>query len=95
MSAAGHQRRTVYYTGRVQGVGFRYTARRAAQGFALTGTVQNLPDGRVLLIAEGTGDELDRFLAQMSEVMRDYIRKVAVNTSAATGEFHDFGIEIN
>ena len=95
MSAAGHQRRTVYYTGRVQGVGFRYSARRAAQGYAVTGSVQNLPDGRVMLVAEGTSEELDRFLAQVSEEMQGYIRKVDVSTSAATGEFDDFGIESN
>lgn len=95
MSAAGLQRRTVYYTGRVQGVGFRYTARSVAQGFAVTGMVQNLDDGRVLLIAEGTPSELDRFLAQVYEQMNRYIRKVDVSTSAATGEFDDFGIGIH
>ena len=92
--SAGQERRTVYYTGRVQGVGFRYTARRAAQGYAVTGSVQNLPDGRVMLVAEGASDELDRFLAQVSEEMRDYIRTEHSSTSPATGQFNDFGVEI-
>ena len=59
MSPADHERRAVYYTGRVQGVGFRFTARSLAQSFAVTGMVQNLSDGRVLVIAEGTSAELD------------------------------------
>ncbi len=95
MSAAGQERRTVYYTGRVQGVGFRYTARSLGQSFAVAGFVQNLDDGRVLLVTEGTGAELDRFLSQVYEQMSRYIRKVDVSTSAATGQFNDFGIESN
>jgi acylphosphatase len=35
------------YSGRVQGVGFRYTVKSVANGFELTGIVRNLPDGRV------------------------------------------------
>ncbi len=56
------ERRRVYYSGRVQGVGFRYTAHRLAQGFAVSGFVRNLDDGRVELLAEGDPAELDRFL---------------------------------
>ncbi len=61
-SAATNERRTVYYQGHVQGVGFRYTAKRIAVGFAVTGYVQNLPDGRVRLVAEGPVRELDNFI---------------------------------
>ena len=39
--------RQVYYTGRVQGVGFRYSTKRIASGYDVTGSVKNLPDGRV------------------------------------------------
>ena len=51
----------IFYSGRVQGVGFRYTAKTLAQGFEITGVVRNLPDGRVELIAEGSHNELDGF----------------------------------
>jgi acylphosphatase len=93
VSAAGLERRTVYYTGRVQGVGFRYTAVRIAQGFAVTGYVKNLDDGRVMLVAEGVREELELFLARMSEEMRRNIRDIQVSNSPATGEFDDFGVE--
>ena len=51
----------VLYSGRVQGVGFRYTVKMTATGFELTGTVRNLLDGRVELTAEGAREELDEF----------------------------------
>jgi acylphosphatase len=56
-------RKRVLYAGRVQGVGFRYTARELARGFPVAGYVRNLPDGRVELVAEGEGDEVAAFLA--------------------------------
>lgn len=55
----------VFYEGRVQGVGFRYTARRVAAGFDIAGYVRNLPDGRVELVASGEPGEVDDFLAAL------------------------------
>jgi acylphosphatase len=52
----------VFYEGRVQGVGFRYSARRVAAGFDVAGYVRNLPDGRVELVASGDPGEVDGFL---------------------------------
>jgi acylphosphatase len=52
----------VHYEGRVQGVGFRYTVKNLACEYDVSGTVENLPDGRVELIASGESDEVDAFL---------------------------------
>lgn len=87
------ERRIVFYSGRVQGVGFRYTARQIAQQFAATGWVRNLPDRRVQLVAEGEPAELDRFLAAISERMSDYIHSVQVSHEPATGEYSAFEIQ--
>jgi acylphosphatase len=87
------ERRTVYYSGRVQGVGFRYETRFLAQRFEVTGYVQNLDDGRVLLVAEGAKDEIGRFLERIAESMGRHIRNVAQSSSSATGEFNEFRIE--
>jgi acylphosphatase len=54
--------RQVFYEGRVQGVGFRYTVRRIATGFDIAGWVRNLPDGRVELLAAGEPGEVTAFL---------------------------------
>jgi acylphosphatase len=61
------QRMTVHYSGRVQGVGFRYTVKSITPGFEITGTVRNLDDGRVELLAEGEREELDAFRQAIRE----------------------------
>ena len=66
----------VFYEGNVQGVGFRYTVRQIAKGFDITGSVRNLRDGRVELLAAGEEDEVRAFLeAIMQSELRAHIRK--------------------
>ena len=66
----------VFYSGHVQGVGFRYTVRQIAKGFDVTGWVRNLPDGRVELQAAGDADELSAFLdAVANSELRAHIRE--------------------
>jgi acylphosphatase len=60
-------RKRVLYSGRVQGVGFRYTAQNIARGFPVAGSVRNLPDGRVELVAEGEAADVATFLAAVAE----------------------------
>ena len=87
------ERMTIYYSGRVQGVGFRYTVKSVATGFEVTGTVRNLDDGRVELIAEGAKAELESFqhAIQDSEVGR-FIRNEVVSMTDAKNEFRGFEI---
>jgi acylphosphatase len=85
-------RREVHYSGRVQGVGFRYTARETAERFNVAGYVENLADGRVELVVEGEADEIDRFLAAVDDRLRRYIAGVQVRNRPATGEFDGFFI---
>ena len=56
------QQRQVFFSGQVQGVGFRAATAQLAAKTAVTGTVQNLPDGRVELVAEGEPAEIDYLL---------------------------------
>ena len=66
----------VFYEGNVQGVGFRYTIRQIAKGFDISGSVRNLRDGRVELLAAGEEDEVRAFLeAIMQSELRAHIRK--------------------
>ena len=86
------ERRQAFYSGHVQGVGFRYTVRQLAENYDVAGFVRNLPDGRVELVAEGSPAELDRFMATITDRMAEQIRSVAVDVRPAIGEFRDFKI---
>jgi len=89
----GRERHEVHYRGRVQGVGFRYTTRQIAARFNVTGFVRNLPDGRVLLVAEGPSEELGRFRAALLAAMGRYIDDEQESVGPATGQFyHHFEI---
>ncbi len=64
----------VHYSGRVQGVGFRLTARHLSRDFQVGGYVRNLPDGRVELLAEGEPTEVTGFLNAIRRELGDKIR---------------------
>ncbi|MDA7915776.1 acylphosphatase [Verrucomicrobia bacterium] len=87
------KRLTVFYTGRVQGVGFRFMCKQVAMGFDLAGTIRNLPDGRVELVIEGDADELDEYRQAARDAGLDgFIRQEMVKWSAAEGTFKGFQI---
>ena len=96
LSAANENSRhrlTVFYSGRVQGVGFRYTTKTVAAGFELVGRVRNLPDGRVELIAEGRRPELEEFLVAIRDAgLAGFIRDEQVIWADAKNEFRGFEI---
>ncbi len=83
----------VIYSGRVQGVGFRYTVKSLTPGFEVAGTVRNLPDGTVELIAEGSRDELEAFRQAVRESgLARFIERETAQWSEARGEFRGFEI---
>ena len=87
------KRLQIYYSGNVQGVGFRYTAKSVATGFEVTGTVRNLVDGRVELIAEGDKTELEAFRQAIRDAgLEHFIRDEAVQWFDASNEFRGFEI---
>jgi acylphosphatase len=91
--AAARRRMKIFYSGRVQGVGFRYTATTVAAGFEITGYVRNLPDGRVELVAESHDAELEAFRAAIrGAVLAGFIRDERVEWGDAQNEFHGFEI---
>jgi acylphosphatase len=65
----------VYYSGRVQGVGFRYTAHHVAQEHDVAGFVRNLPDGRVEVKVEGSLEQVEAFLSALAQRMSGYIEE--------------------
>ncbi len=59
--------RRILYSGRVQGVGFRWTVKEIAAGYDVAGSVRNLPDGRVELFAGGEAAEVRAFLEAIAQ----------------------------
>ena len=83
---------TVYFSGRVQGVGFRYSTLQVAKEFEVAGFVCNLPDGRVLVEVEGREAEVGKFIEAVGERMHDCVRKVERSARPRVPEFGGFTI---
>ena len=83
-----------YYSGSVQGVGFRFTAERLAASLDISGFVSNLRDGRVEVIAEGRDSALKEFLEKIKGIFKTYITDIDIDWSEATGEFEGFDIRM-
>ena len=85
--------RRVLFTGRVQGVGFRYTTCDVARDFAVTGYVKNLPDGRVEMVCEGSREESARFVEAVCRAMRGYVHEMHTTDIPLSGRYRGFGIQ--
>ena len=83
----------IFYTGHVQGVGFRFTVKTVATGYEVTGSVRNLPDGRVELLAEGSKEELEGFRQGIRESgLGHFIQKEDINWDESSNQFRGFEI---
>ena len=83
-----------WFSGHVQGVGFRYKVRQIASEFIVCGTVKNLDDGRVSLEAEGEEQEVLAFLKTIEEHMESFIREVVTQSSTRAACFKGFTISL-
>ncbi len=87
-----NKRLHIYYSGSVQGVGFRYTAERIATNLGLTGWVKNLENGRVEVLCEGKEPVLNEFVKKIDDIFKSYIRDADITWGEASGEFDNFDI---
>lgn len=97
MAGAGHgdARLTALVRGRVQGVGFRYFARRTAAGLGLRGYVRNRPDGAVEVVAEGPRPTLEELLRRLERGPAGArVEQVEVAWSAPEGKLSGFHIRV-
>jgi len=83
----------VYYIGRVQGVGFRFTAQDLAREKSVFGWAKNLRDGRVEITAEAEEEVLKDFLGQINKYFSQYIQDANIQWLKATDEFDGFLIK--
>lgn len=84
---------TVFFTGHVQGVGFRYSVLQVAKEFEVAGYVRNLTDGRVQLEAEGAAADIAAFVDAVQEKMHGYIRKVERTAEKRPAQYTGFTIK--
>jgi len=85
----------VFYSGMVQGVGFRFTTERVASSLGLCGWVRNTLDGRVEVVCEGREEAVVEFLKRIKTgPMKNYIMGTDVTWLGATGEFKDFSVGV-
>ncbi len=81
------------FHGQVQGVFFRATARDVAKRMGLTGTVRNLPDGSVEVLAQGKEEDLEEFVKKLSrEFYLDPNLLVKIEFKSLVEDFEDFRI---
>jgi acylphosphatase len=86
--------KAVYYSGRVQGVGFRAATTAIAKKYAVTGWVKNLKDGRVQLVVEGSEEEVKNFLKAVREHWKKNIEKEATEKREPTGKYKTFEVAV-
>ena len=82
----------VIYSGRVQGVGFRFTAQRIAMRYELAGYVKNLGSGQVEMFAQGHPDDIADCLRDISESFAAHIRETTINEVPENPRYSEFTI---
>ncbi len=82
----------IIFSGRVQGVGFRFTAHRMAGRHQLTGYVRNLPDGSVEMLAQGPAEDIDDCINDIQDCLAGYVREVKINEIPSNPRHRDFKI---
>ena len=81
--------------GKVQHVGFRYTAMYVAKEMCLTGWVKNLHDGSVLLEAQGGTAQLRKFLIRLKSQKHLHIDKSLITVLPIQPNERDFRVQRN
>ena len=84
--------KSIIFIGRVQGVGFRFTARRAANRRQLTGFVRNVPNGSVEMFAQGRPEDIDDCIQDLKEYFAGYLKETRIEEIPPDPKHTDFKI---
>ena len=90
MTEVRHQ--IVHFSGRVQGVGFRFNVSQIAREYDVSGFVRNCSDGRVELQIEGEERDIKDFVKMIEERMHGFIRQIEQTGKSRKPEFIGFNI---
>ena len=84
--------KNIIFHGRVQGVGFRFTAHRIAIRYNLNGWVRNLPNGNVEIFVQGPPDDIHDCIRDIQESFPGYITDTQIETNQPDPRSTDFKI---
>ena len=87
-----HTAKNVIFHGRVQGVGFRFTAHRIAIRYNLTGWVRNLANGAVEMFVQGAAEDIDDCVRDIKDSFSGYISETQIETNQPDPRSTDFKI---
>jgi len=82
-----------FYSGRVQGVGFRFKSYQIASGYSVTGFVRNLEDGRVEIFAQGEESEVRGFVDEVKQLLSPFIKDIQDSYKKQKREYKTFDIK--
>ena len=82
----------IVFSGRVQGVGFRFTAYNIAIQYQLSGYVKNLPNGSVEMVAQGRDDDITNCIDDIRQALPDYITDTDIEEIPCNTGQHEFKI---
>jgi len=82
----------IVFSGRVQGVGFRFTVLNIANRYHLTGYVRNLTNNTVEMLAQGPAQTIDSCVRDIEDSFSGYIRQTAVEPATIDPKLTDFKI---
>ncbi len=82
----------IIFIGRVHGVGFRFTAHRAASRHQLTGFVRNVPDGTVEMFVQGHSEDIEDCIQDIKESFGGYISQTRIEETPPNPGYTDFNI---
>ena len=80
----------IFFSGAVQGVGFRYTAQAFARELKVHGWVKNLPDGRVEMMSEGPRERIDNLIYKLDKFFDGKIENKDIDWLDPRGQFNGF-----
>ncbi len=82
----------IFYSGSVQGVGFRFTTQNFAMQLGLKGWVKNLRDGRVEIVVEGPKEKIEELCQNLESQFGSYVHSKEIDFFPAEGKFRTFDV---
>jgi len=82
----------IVFSGRIQGVGFRFTALNIASRYELTGYVRNIPDGDVEMLAQGPAEMIDNCVRDLQDSFVGTISHIDIEDVTPDPKLTDFRI---